>query len=383
MSAGERWIYAAGFNVPIPVRDATRIDAELADIEYLAGAGARVAVLSHQGSHGDGSALHLDAIADYLSRQLSRPVRYFPENVSPEAVRLSRDQAPGAVTIFGNTRHHAGEQRNDPALARAFARLGDQVAAGGFAKAHRCHASNVGILDYLPGWAASSLLDEISALAGWAGRPLGKISVAAVGGTKPEKSLIGFPSFAANYDLVVPGGLVLNHVLRASGYDVGDSLLGESSERCTAAARNALTSAAVVHVPSRVTIARRCGKTFCGNSKDIDVARGVPSGYGIVDFTLEPWLGQRLASAGAAGARFIMAGTPSLHMAGFRRASSRLLAFAASPAVDALLLGGDTVAELPFAGPTSTGGGSALCFLADSDLPVLRALRRQASQGQR
>src|SRR5215471_12292054 len=283
VSAGERWIYEAAFNVSIPVRNATRIDVELADIEYLASAGARVAVLSHQGSHGDGSALHLDGIADYLGRKLNRPVRYFPENVSPEAVRLSRDQEPGAITIFGNTRHHAGEEKNDPALARSFARLGDQVAAGGFAKAHRCHASNVGILDYLPGWATSSLLHEISALAGWAGRPAGKVLAAAVGGTKREKSLVGFPSFAANYDLVIPGGVVLNHVLHASGYDVGDSLLGESPERCMAAVREALGSAAVVHVPSRVTIARRSGSRFSGDSRDIEIAQGVPPGYGIVD----------------------------------------------------------------------------------------------------
>jgi len=109
------------------------------------------------------------------------------------------------VVVFGNTRDHAGEEANDPELAARFALLGDQVAIGGFSKAHRSHASNVGILKHLPGCAAQSLTREITRLAPWAGTHHDTPSVAVLGGTKPEKTLLGLGCLSRTYTLVVPG----------------------------------------------------------------------------------------------------------------------------------------------------------------------------------
>jgi phosphoglycerate kinase len=377
--SGERWIYSAGFNVASGMHDTSRIDTELADIARLADAGARVAVLSHQGRHKDGSAQHLSDIATYLSRRLGRNVVYVPENTTDSAVERSHALAPGGVALFGNTRHHPGEEANDPALAAQFARLGDAVAIGGFSKAHREHASNAGLLQRLPGWAASSLLVELERLSPWSGSNPSVPSLAVLGGVKPEKTLIGLSSFSRTYDVVVPAGAVLNHVLQALGYPVGDSELGEQPERCAMAANEILSSAtARIHVPSRVVIARRSGDSFT-DPREIPAAEGVPPGFAIVDFHLETWLADLMREYGASGCRAVLAGTPSLYLKGFRHASTHLLDWASAPGVEAILLGGDTVSELPFDGPTSTGGGSALCYLGQADLPVLRALRENAA----
>ncbi|MGW3735223.1 phosphoglycerate kinase [Streptomyces sp. NPDC005148] len=377
--SGERWIFSAGFNVASGMRDTSRIDTELADIARLADAGARVAVLSHQGRHKDGSAEHLGDIATYLSGQLGRNVVYVPENSTDSAVEHSHALAPGEVALFGNTRHHPGEEANDPALAARFARLGDAVAVGGFSKAHREHASNTGLLKCLPGWAAHSLLVELERLSPWAGADPSVPSLAVLGGVKPEKTLIGLRSFSCTYDVVVPAGAVLNHVLRGLGHQVGDSELGEQPERCAKATEKILGSAAArIHIPSRVVIARRSGDSFA-DPREIRVADGVPPGFAIVDFRLETWLLDVMHQFGGNGCRAVLAGTPSLYLKGFRHASARLLDWASAPEVKAILLGGDTVSELPFDGPTSTGGGSALCYLGEADLPVLRALRKNAA----
>ncbi|MFE5219363.1 MULTISPECIES: phosphoglycerate kinase [unclassified Streptomyces] len=376
---GERWIFSAGFNVASGMPDTSRIDTELADIARLADAGARVAVLSHQGRQKDGSAQHLGDVAAYLGGRLGRNVVYVPENTTDTAVEHSRVLAPGDVVLFGNTRHHPGEEANDPQLAARFARLGDAVAVGGFSKAHREHASNVGLLKHLPGWAAHSLLVELEQLSPWSGADPSVPSLAVLGGVKPEKTLIGLHGFSSTYDVVVPGGAVLNHVLRARGYQVGDSELGEQPERCAKATAKIMnSSAACIHVPSRVVIARRSGDSFT-ETREISVADGVPPGFAIVDFRLEPWLTDLMREFGNSGCRAVMAGTPSLHLQGFRHASTQLLGWASAPGVKAILLGGDTVSELPFDGPTSTGGGSALCYLGEADLPVLRALRENAT----
>jgi len=377
--AGERWIYSAGFNVPRGLPDTSRIDTELADIEYLAAAGASVAVLSHRGRAGDGSAGGLEDIAAHMGAELGRPVGYFSENASEAAAAAASAQRPGDITVFGNTRHHDGEARNDPALARAFSRLGEFVAVGGFSKAHRRHASNVGILSFRPGWAAGSLSDECSLLAPWSGRTPGLRSLAVLGGVKPEKTLVGLPCFAADYDIVVPGGVVLNHLLRAIGYDVGDSLLGEQPEDCAAMTQRVLReSSSRVHIPQRVVVARRCAGAY-RDAQEIDIADGVPAGFGIVDFHCEPWLEACLAEMAEAGGRLVVAGTPSLYTQGFGSSCVPLLEAASQAGVTSVLMGGDTVSELPFAGVTSTGGGAALHFLRYQDLPVLEALRQAHS----
>ncbi|MEV5161951.1 phosphoglycerate kinase [Streptomyces sp. NPDC053728] len=362
------------------MRDTSRIDTELTDIAYLANAGARVAVLSHQGRHKDGSALHLDGIADYLGRKLGRTVLYIPENTTDAAISASLGLEPGVIAVFGNTRHHSGEEAGDLGLAARFARLGDAVAIGGFSKAHRGHASNVGLLSYLPGWAAQSLTEEIQRLAPWSGTQSDLPSLAVLGGVKPEKTLIGLRSFSQAYDVVVPGGAVLNHVLHQSGFEIGDSELGDDPARCAAVTDEVLTQArARIHIPSRVIVAQTV-HGFYQESYEIDISDGVPRGFGIVDFRLEPWLLGHMGKMGEQGGRAVIAGTPCVHRKGFRKASGALLHWASQPSIDAILMGGDTTSELPFAGPTSTGGGSALCYLGEADLPVLKALRENATQ---
>ncbi|MFD5843332.1 phosphoglycerate kinase [Streptomyces chartreusis] len=379
ISSGERWIFSAGFNVASGMRDTSRIDTEMADIARLSDAGARVAVLSHQGRHKDGSAQHLGEVAAYLSRHLGRNVVYVSENTTDSAVEHSHALAPGEVALFGNTRHHPGEEANDPVLAARFALLGDAVAIGGFSKAHREHASNAALLKYLPGWAAHSLLLEVERLSPWSGADPAVPSLAVLGGVKPEKTLIGLRSFSRAYDVVVPAGAVLNHVLNTLGHEVGDSELGEKPEHCAKATDEILNSAAArIHVPSQLVIARRSEGSFV-DPREIHVNDGVPPGFTIVDFRLEPWLLELMREFRSNGCRAVLAGTPSLYLQGFRHASTQLLDWASAPGVEAILLGGDTVSELPFDGPTSTGGGSALCYLGEGDLPVLRALRENAT----
>ncbi|MFJ6441028.1 phosphoglycerate kinase [Streptomyces sp. NPDC091649] len=376
VTAGERWVFSAGFNVDAALTSTGRIDSELDDLRRLAGAGARVAVLSHLGSHRDGTASALDHVAGHLSRRLGRPVRYVPENASDAAVRAAEALEPGEIAVFGNTRHHAGEERGDPELARRFALLGDAVAVGGFSKAHRAHASNTGVLRLLPGWAARSLVTEVRFLAPWAGPGEGVYRAAVLGGRKPEKTLVGLVHAMRTCDLVVPGGVVLNTVLRALGHDLGASDLGSRPDACLDAVRGVmdLPARARLHVPRTVRVAPVDGRRIVGEARSRPVADGVPAGHAVVDFELEPWAARALAGAGSA----VLAGTPSRYLDGQVRSADAVLSALSRAAGPALLLGGDTVAELPWPGPVSTGGGSALQLLATGTCAVLDALRDNA-----
>uniref|UniRef100_A0AAU3IE98 Phosphoglycerate kinase n=1 Tax=Streptomyces sp. NBC_01393 TaxID=2903851 RepID=A0AAU3IE98_9ACTN len=371
---GERWVYSAGFNVGPALTDTGRIDTELDDLRGLAAAGARVALLSHQGSAKDGTARHLDYLAGYLGRRLGREVRYLPECSSRQAQIWAAELRDGEIALFGNVRLEAGEECGDRELAAALARLGDRVAVGGFSKAHRRHASNVGILDFLPGYAASSLLGETELLRPWAAGGGAAGSVAVLGGVKVEKTVVGLESLTRAYDVVIPGGVVLNTLLAVSGYAIGGSELGTEAERCAAVARTVLgrRHRARIHLPRTVLITGPEGTT-----RTIGVEEGVPDGWAIVDFDLERWAVDAVREAG----RVLVAGTPGRHAEGNHRAAAAVLGAREPGEPHTLLLGGDTVAELPWTGPRSTGGGSALHYLADGTCAVIEALENNRKKG--
>ncbi|WP_078899929.1 phosphoglycerate kinase [Streptomyces sp. SBT349] len=381
VTAGERWIYSAGFNVDPALTSTGRIDSELADLRRLADAGARVAVLSHQGSHRDGSAGSLAHVAAHLSRRLGRRVPYVPENASAAAVHAAEQLGPGDIALFGNTRHHAGEERGSDELARAFALLGDRVAVGGFSKAHRAHASNTGLLRRLPGHAAGSLAAEVRFLSPWADRGDGATRAAVLGGRKPEKTLVGLVHARRTCDLVVPGGVVLNTLLRAAGHQVGASDLGSRPAACLDAARAVLGERGPgrLHLPRTVWAAPLADGKLAGEARPFAVTDGVPADHAVVDFDVEPWALELLARVD----RAVLAGTPSRYLDGHTRSSGALLSALSGPGGRALLLGGDTVSELPWSGPVSTGGGSALELLATGTCAVLDALRANAGTAPR
>ncbi|MUL43183.1 phosphoglycerate kinase [Streptomonospora sp. PA3] len=375
LGPGQRWIHSAGFNIRPDLVGTARADAECGDLARLADHGCRVALLSHQGNHGDGSAQHLHYVADYLSRRLDRRVDYFPEVASPAAVNRAREMADGEIVLFGNTRFHPGEQANDPGFAQHLALLGDAVAVGGFSKAHRSHASNAGLLAWRPGYLTDGVAAELARLAPWAGADTERFSIAAVGGRKPEKIEIGLAELAGSYDLVLPGGAVLNALLAGMGYDIGGSTLGTEPDRAAQAASRFLRGRGRdrVHIPEEVDVARtpQCN----GPPKRVRVRDGVPAGYAIVDFAWRPWALTALDKLASRGGRAVLAGPLSYYRGGYTHSTDRVLDAFAAPAVDALLLGGDTNAELPWSGPASTGGGSALQFLARGTCSVLDALR--------
>ena len=383
ITPGSRWIYSAGFNVPRHSLSLGRIRSEVADLTRLAEAGARVAVLSHQGGTPQ-SASHLDHVARQVAQMLDRPVGYLHTAVGPLARHVAQSMRPGEIVLFGNTRHQPGEQRNDPALAAHFAALGDAVAVGGFSKAHRSHASNVGILSHLPGFAASSLIDEVERLAPWAAPDTGRYSVAVLGGVKPEKVEIGLLHLVDRYDLVVTGGMVLNALLTGLGAPIGGSELGSSPDSGVAAAPAVLARScrAELYIPQQVLVARRPGLSGTP-ARLVTVGDEIGMDEMIVDFVPGPWLLDRLDRLARDGGRALLAGPPGRYREGFRESSDMLLRALAAPGVQSLLLGGDTVGELPWSGPSSTGGGSALTLLATGSCAVVEALRKASATAHR
>lgn len=373
---GERWIYSAGFNVKPDLKSTERIDEELEDIKQIAESGGIVIILSHQGRLADGDVRHLDFVADYLSKNLGQKVEYFTENTTKKASKFVKSLKPGQIAIMGNTRFHKGEEKNNLKLAKKFSKLGDFIAVGGFSKAHRKNASNVGILNYKPGYITRSSIKEMKLLEPWSGKK-DEYSVAILGGVKKEKITTGLVGFSEIYDFIIPGGIVLNTILKVKGYEVGDSVIQDNGKTFEGYIQKVLDgkNGNKIYIPSEVFIAKKVNGRF-KDSKLICIPENIPNGYGIVDFILDEKAEKILEKTVNCGGRILLAGTPTLYKHGFKTATDQCLYYLERPEVKSIILGGDSITEIPSKRTKSSGGGSSLEFLCTGTTVVYEALKK-------
>ena len=103
--------------------------------------------------------------------------------VGPVAEEAVAKLEPGQVLVLENTRFHAGEELNDPAMAKQLAKLADIFVNDAFSTSHRAHASTAGIARFLPSFAGRLMQRELEALTAALEDPKRPVA-AIVGGAK-------------------------------------------------------------------------------------------------------------------------------------------------------------------------------------------------------
>src|SRR3546814_18977747 len=123
------------------VTDATRLEAAVPTITELADKGAVVLILAHFGRpKGERRPdMSLSLITRPLTDVLGRPVMFISDSHGPDAERAVAMLAPGDIAILENTRFEQGEEKNDPALDDAGARMGHPHVNAAFYATHHAH----------------------------------------------------------------------------------------------------------------------------------------------------------------------------------------------------------------------------------------------------
>jgi len=229
---GRRALVRVDFNVPLDeegrVADATRILAALHTITALCDAGAKVVLLSHLGRpKGAPDARYtLAPVAQRLASALSpRAVRFLPETVGPTAIAATHAMASGSVLLLENTRFLAGEEKNDPALSKQFAELGDLYVNDAFGAAHRAHASTAGVTEYLRPAVAGLLMERELAFLGETLEHPDHPFVAILGGSKISGKIDVIEALLPKVDRLLIGGAMACTFFRAMGLETGNSLV--------------------------------------------------------------------------------------------------------------------------------------------------------------
>ena len=381
----KRALVRVDFNVPMhdgAVSDDTRLKAALPTIRALSWKGAKVVLLAHfdrpKGKRVP--EMSLKPVAGPLARLLGAPVAFADDCVGP-AARAAIDALPaGGVILMENTRYHAGEEKNDPALAAEMAALGDLYVNDAFSAAHRAHASTEGLAHLLPAYAGLSMQKELEALEAALGNPKRPV-LGIVGGSKVSTKLDLLKNLVGKLDRLAIGGGMANTFLFAQGHEVGASYC----ERDMAETAREIIALA--------------GKSNCELLLPVDIvaaevmqpgAAARVRGLGQVDeheriLDAGPETVARLARAMDASATLIWNGPLGVfEMPPFDRGTVAAAKHAASLAKAGRLIavagGGDTVAALNHAGVSadftfiSTAGGAFLEWMEGKTLPGVAAL---------
>jgi phosphoglycerate kinase len=258
----KRVVMRVDLNVPIEngeVRDTTRIDRIVPTLRELLDKGAAIILLAHF-ERPKGKVvpeLSLKPVAPALEKALGHKVEFiFTDWHDGKAEVAARAAKPGQVLLMENTRFHAGEESNDPSLAKIFASLGDVFVNDAFSAAHRAHASTEGVAHLIPAYAGRAMEAELKALGAALESPKRPL-VAVVGGAKISTKLDLIGNLASIADIIVIGGGMANTFLGAEGYPIGRSLcekdMFDNAREALAKARN---SGCIFLLPADVVVAK-------------------------------------------------------------------------------------------------------------------------------
>ncbi|WP_186580932.1 phosphoglycerate kinase [Aquibacillus kalidii] len=229
--SGKKVFCRVDFNVPMSngeVTDDTRIKAALPTIQHLVEQGAQVILASHLGRpKGEVvEELRLDAVAKRLSELLNTTVTKTDEVYGPEVDKALAELSDGSVLLIENVRFNPGETKNDPELAKEFAKMADFYVNDAFGAAHRAHASTAGVAEHLPSAAGFLLEKELEVLGKALSNPERPFT-AIIGGAKVKDKIGVIDNLLDKVDNLIIGGGLAYTFIKAQGHEIGKSLLEE------------------------------------------------------------------------------------------------------------------------------------------------------------
>ena len=238
--SGKKVIVRVDFNVPHKgdvITDDNRVVAALPTIRYLLENGAKVILLSHLGKvdykkteeeiEAAKKKNDMKIVAEKLQEYLpDNKVIFVNATRGEELENAVAALQNGEVLLMQNTRYEKGESKNDEALGKYWASLGDLFVEDAFGSVHRAHASTVGIPTHLPSAAGFLVEKELKFLGDAVENPV-RPFVGILGGAKVADKLKVINNLLEKCDTLIIGGGMAYTFLKAQGKEIGKSLVDD------------------------------------------------------------------------------------------------------------------------------------------------------------
>jgi phosphoglycerate kinase len=383
--SGKRVFIRVDFNVPMDanqnITEDTRIRTVLPTLEYALEKKAKVILASHLGRP-KGKAvpeMSLKPVAPYLSRLIGKDVKMAQDCIGPEVAAMVADLEEGDILLLENLRYHAGEEKNNPDLAKELASFCDVFVNNAFAVSHRAHASVAAITEFaavsVAGLLLATEMDYFKKAMESPRRPL----VAILGGAKVSSKLAAIENMLNKVDKVIIGGAMANTFLKSQGVSVGKSVVEDD---LLETARQVIQLAKARNIDFLLPVdAVAADKFDAGATPHTVNISGIPEDLMVLDIGPQTVAAYTKALEGAG--TIVWNGPMGVfEMDAFSKGTMDLAAcVAASPALT-IVGGGDTDAAVHKAhvedrmSYISTGGGAFLELMEGKVLPAVACLEK-------
>lgn len=379
--AGKRVFCRVDFNVPMQdgvITDDTRIRAAVPTIRFMMEAGAKVILASHFGRPKGQvvEEMRLTPVAAHLSSLFGKDVRKLEDCQGADVEAAVERMESGDVILLENVRFHAGEEKNDPELAKSFAALADLFVNDAFGTAHRAHASTAGIAEYIPAVAGLLMEKEIRFMGGALSNPERPFT-AIVGGAKVKDKIAVIENLLTKVDHLIIGGGMANTFLKAQGYGIGASLCEDDKlDLARTLMEQAKERGVQLLMPVDVVVADR----FAADAeKQVVAIDAIPEGWMALD--IGPKTVEQYHSVIVDSKTVVWNGPMGVfEMDAFAGGTIGVAKAMAACSGTTIIGGGDSVAAVEKAGVAeqmthiSTGGGASLEFMEGKELPGVAVL---------
>ena len=357
-------------NVPISggkVLDATRITACIPTINYALKNNAKILLVSHLGRPAESvfeDQFSLKPVAACLSEIIDESVEVVDQLDSKKIFNSA-----SRVQILENIRFFKGEKDNSDELGSTLGSLGHIYVFDAFGTAHRKQASTHSAIKHASIACAGLLMEKENSFLSQALNVDDRPYLAVIGGAKVSTKLELIKHISDVADHIIVGGGIANTFLKASGKNIGTSLVEDSM---LDVAKNILNHKKII-LPKRVVTS----KTFEGENVNKKSIHDILESEMILDACLE----QEVISLIHSAKTILWNGPMGVFENIYFEEGTRELAKAiATSEAFSIAGGGETLSAInkyiksDDVSYCSTGGGAFLEFMEGKVLPSIEVL---------
>jgi phosphoglycerate kinase len=375
------------FNVPLDkdftITDDKRIRAALPTLNKILKDGGSIVLMSHLGrpKGGPEDKYSLKHILSDLSKLLGVEVQFAKDCIGAEAEEKAKNLSAGQVLLLENLRFHPEEEKGDVKFAEQLSKLGDVYVNDAFGTAHRAHASTTIVAQFFPndkyfGYLMAEELKNALKVDKGADKPF----TAIMGGAKVSDKILLIESLLDKVDNLIIGGGMAYTFAKASGGEIGKSLLEEDRMAlCLELLEKAKAKGVNLLLPIDTVIA----DDFNNNANTQIAATGkIPADWQGLD--IGPKTAELFSEVIAKSKTLLWNGPMGVfemdNFAVGTRAVADAVVAATKNGAYSLIGGGDSAAAIAKFGLedevsfVSTGGGALLEYMEGKELPGVKAI---------